>query len=208
MLRLACSVATHLERVVMKAERRWREILGDWAPVLLIAVVVVVAIRMLLVQAYYIPSLSMAPTLDQGDRIIVNRLSYRFGGEVERGQIVVLNAPAGQATTTNDLIKRVVGLPGEHISFGDGEVYVDGVRLDEPYVAALGVTHVNTFDIPGCAGAAASPSECTVPQSHVLVLGDNRSGSEDGRAFGPVPVDSLVGRAVLRVWPLGGAGSI
>ena len=168
---------------------------------LVAAVVIALFTRLVLVQAYHIPSLSMAPTLEEGDRVIVNRLSYRFG-EIERGQVVVFNKPPNQPSDANDLIKRVIALPGETIQFQDGEVYVDGLLVQEPYLAQVSSTRPRSFSIPGCAQEVASPDSCTVPADYIFVMGDNRAGSQDSRTFGPISIDTVVGRAFLRIWPL------
>lgn len=173
----------------------------EWAPVLIAAVAIALFTRLVLVQAYHIPSLSMAPTLQDGDRVVVNRHSYSFG-EIERGQIVVFSTPPSQQSEANDLIKRVIGLPGEKVQFHDGEVYVDGMLVQEPYLAQQRSTRAKTFDIPGCADETTSPDQCTVPDGFVFVMGDNRTGSQDSRVFGPIPKDTIVGRAMVRVWPL------
>lgn len=176
-------------------------VLREWGPVLIAAVLIALFTRLVLVQAYHIPSLSMAPTLEEGDRVVVNRLSYRFG-EIERGQVVVFHKPPNQPSDANELIKRVIGLPGETLQFRDGEVYVDGQLVVEPYLAQPASTRPRSFSIPGCAQEAASPDECLVPSGFIFVMGDNRTGSQDSRTFGPVSIDSVVGRAFLRIWPL------
>lgn len=175
-------------------------LIREWGPVLLAAVVIALFTRLVLVQAYHIPSLSMAPTLDKGDRVIVNRLSYNFG-EVERGQVIVFEKPPNQQSDANDLIKRVIGLPGETMQFRDGEVYVDGLLVEEPYLAAQSSSRPRSFSIPGCAQPEPSPTECLVPDGYVFVMGDNRNGSQDSRSFGPIAQDTIVGRAFIVVWP-------
>ena len=176
-------------------------VMREWGPVLLVAVTIAIVVRLFLVQAYHIPSLSMAPTLDEGDRVIVNRLSYQFG-DIERGQVVVFSKPPNQDAGANDLIKRVIALPGETVQFNGGNVFVDGLLVEEPYLAEPGSTRSRSFSIPGCAQADASPDLCTLPEGYIFVMGDNRRGSQDSRTFGPIPTDSVVGRAFIRVWPL------
>ncbi len=176
-------------------------VVREWGPVLIAAVVIALFTRLVLVQAYHIPSLSMAPTLDEGDRVIVNRLSYNFG-EIERGQVIVFNKPPNQPSDANDLIKRVIGLPGETIEFRDGQVYVDDLLVQEPYLAQQNSTRTRSLSIPGCAQETPSPELCTIPEGYVFVMGDNRVNSQDSRVFGPVSADTVVGRAFVRVWPL------
>ncbi len=176
-------------------------VVREWGPVLIAAVVIALFTRLILVQAYHIPSLSMAPTLDEGDRVIVNRLSYNFG-EIERGQVVVFKKPPNQPSAANDLIKRVIGLPGETIQFRDSQVYVDGLLVQEPYLSQQNSTRTRSLSIPGCAQETPSPELCTIPEGYVFVMGDNRVNSQDSRVFGPVAIDTIVGRAFVRVWPL------
>lgn len=183
------------------------QLLREWGPVLIAAVAIALFTRLVLVQAYHIPSLSMAPTLQEGDRVIVNRLSYQFG-DIERGQVIVFSKPPNQPSEANDLIKRVIGLPGETLQFRDGEVYVDGLLVQEPYLAQQNSTRPRSFSIPGCAQENLSPDVCTVPEGYVFMMGDNRTGSQDSRTFGPISVDTVVGRAFLRVWPLADVGQL
>ncbi len=180
-------------------------LLREWGPVLVAAIAIALFTRLVLVQAYHIPSQSMVPTLENGDRVVVNRLSYQFG-EIERGQVVVFAKPPG-TEGENDLIKRVIGLPGETIRFVDELVYIDGLRVEEPYLAQQNSTRPR-LTIPGCAQAEPAADLCVVPQGHIFVMGDNRLGSADSRVFGPIAVDSVVGRAFVRVWPLNHLGEL
>lgn len=177
----------------------------EWAPVLILAVVVAVVFRMFLLTAYHIPSLSMAPALDVGDRVVVNRLSYKFG-DLDRGQVVVFSRPPGQVGQADHLIKRVIGLPGETVTVSNGHVWIDGRRLSEPYLAQEQSSDPRTAAIPGCADGEASRSECVIPEGWVFVMGDNRRGSVDSRVFGPIEQDTIVGRAFVRIWVLDNIG--
>src|SRR5206468_8605748 len=124
---------------------------------------------------------------DKGDRVLVNKLSYKVH-DVHRGDVVVFERPPGQpANAIKDLIKRVVGLPGDEIEAKNGVVYIDGKKLDEKYL----VDGVTTNNLP----------KQEVPSGHVFVMGDNRSDSADSRVFGPIDEDTIVGRAFIRVWP-------
>jgi len=191
-----------------KSSRRsfWKEL-----PILiLVALVIAVLIKTFLIQVFSIPSDSMLPTLQRGDRVMVNKLAYRFG-EPARGDLIVFDDPRvqsddgsivgsvvrhiaeslGISSPRNAVIKRVIGLAGETVEVIDQTVYVDGVVLEEPYVAAenwVGVLDYGPF---------------TVPEGHVFVMGDNRNESTDSRmGLGPIPEDSIVGRAFVRVWPI------
>jgi signal peptidase I len=139
-------------------------------------------IQQFLVKPFYIPSPSMVPTLIEGDRVLVNRLVYRYA-EPERGDIVVFHPPFA---TGDDYIKRVVAVGGDTVEVREGRLYVNGIPQDEPYLP-------EEMDTP------LSPEE--VPAGHVFVMGDNRNLSGDSRIFGPVSEDELVGRAFLIYWP-------
>jgi len=132
---------------------------------------------------------SMAPGIHDGDRILVDHLSYVLGG-VERGDVVVLRCPIDPDL---DYIKRVIGLPGDVVRIEDGAVYVNGVPLEEPYVTAPD-HRTKLLE--------------TVAPEHYFVLGDNREHSSDSREFGQVPHRLLRGRVDLRVWPPQRVGAI
>ena len=168
----------------------------EWVAVIVGALVVALVVKTFLFQAFYIPSESMEPTLDVGDRVIVNKLSYDLH-DVNRGDVVVFELPPDQVGPDGikDLIKRVVGLPGEVIESRDGVVYVDERRLSEPYLKQDGP--------PG-----PPIDRQTIPAGHVFVLGDNRDNSADSRTRGPIPIDTIVGRAFVLVWPPGTIGSL
>ncbi len=132
---------------------------------------------------------SMAPRIHDGDRILIDHLSYVFG-EVQRGDIVVLKYPLDPSV---DYIKRVVGLPGDDVVLEDGEVWVNGQRIEEPYV-----TQADPF----------ARVRVHVKPAHFFVLGDNRPRSCDSRDFGLVPQDYIRGRVEVRIWPPERLGSI
>lgn len=181
-------------------------------PLLLVAAVVItLLVKAFLAQAFYIPSASMEPQLRERDRVVVSRLAYRLH-DPRRGDIVVFPSPAVPAEDeglprrlANDvlesvglrdpgdreLIKRVIGLPGETVEGRSGVVLVDGRRLVEPYLAP----EIATGDF----------GPVVVPAGYVFVMGDNRPNSHDSRFpdIGPISVDTIVGRAIARVWPPG-----
>jgi signal peptidase I len=136
----------------------------------------------------------MLPTLQVGDRIIVNKLSYDFH-DVHRGDIVVFKRPPSEASdpTIKDLIKRVIGLPGDTIESRGGQVFINGVQLKEPYLVAGTVTN-------GQDGGPLPPTK--VGKDQYFVMGDNRTNSKDSRFIGTIPKSLIVGRAFIRVWPL------
>ncbi len=193
---------------------------------LVVAAVVVTLVRVLVVQTFVIPSGSMEPTLEVGDRVVVSRLDYRLG-DVQRGDVIVfdgqgvfdpprpaarsalaeagravadaLGAPVGQ----RDYVKRVVGLPGERVTCCDAQrrITIDGVPLTEPYLAAGDDPSTVRFDI-------------VVPPDRLWVMGDHRSESGDSRDHlgdpggGTVPLDHVVGRVVSVWWPFGRAEGV
>jgi signal peptidase I len=166
--------------------------------VVLIAIALAIAflIKTFLFQAFYIPSPSMEPTLNVGDRVLVNKLSYDLH-DVNRGDIVVFEAPEAEAEDgMRDLVKRVVGLPGEEVEYRNGLVYVDGEPLEEEYLPDGTTTAPPAQACPRDTGAS-----ITVPAESYVVLGDNRGASRDSRCFGPIPEDDIVGRVWLRFWP-------
>ncbi len=160
--------------------------LAEWLAILAGALVVALLVTRFLVQAFFIPSLSMFPTLGVNDRVLVNKLSYDLH-EVNRGDVIVFERLANQGGE-KDLIKRVVALGGDRIEARDGRVLVNGSPIDEPYLGP-GVETTNL-------------DAQTVPPEHVFVMGDNRGDSRDSRVFGPLPEDLIIGRAFVKVWPL------
>ena len=163
----------------------------EWVAIAGGALLIAFLIKTFLLQAFYIPSLSMDPTLKINDRVLVNKLSYDLH-DVHRGDIVVFESPPDEGSSTKDLIKRVIGLPGERVESRDGRIYIDGQVLDEPYLQ----DHVQT----GAMDAV------TVPVDHYWVMGDNRGNSRDSRFFGAIPESLIIGRAFIRVWPVTNLG--
>ena len=177
---------------------RW---IKEAAVVVVVAVLVAVLLRAFVVQTFFIPSGSMEPTLQIGDRILVNKLSYHFHG-VDRGNIVVFSRPPTEncgGPEVNDLVKRVIGLPGDVISLSNGYVDVDGKKLDESWLPASeqGIT------VAGPAGNSSNLARpYRVPADNYFVMGDNRTDSCDSRYWGPINRSLIVGKVELRVWPL------
>ena len=169
--------------------RRRRRALIEWVIVLVVALGVAVLMRTFVVQTFYIPSGSMEPTLNIGDRILVDKLSYHLHA-VHRGDIIVFAKPPDEQLEPgiNDLVKRVIGLPGETISGENGRVYINGKPLAEPWLPK-GVVTSNFGPVK-------------IPKNYYFVMGDNRGFSEDSRVFGPISGSLIVGRVVLRIWPL------
>ncbi len=147
------------------------------------ALLIAVAINLFLAQATQVQGQSMEPNLHTAQRLVVEKVTYHFHGP-RRGDIVVIDLPEAGPDL---LIKRVIGLPGEMISSQGGQVFINKVPLEEPYIHQAGGR-----DIP----------EQVIPPLHVFVMGDNRRFSNDSRNFGPVPIDEIIGRAWFSYWPL------
>jgi len=183
------------------AGRRKRS--GRWVletvAIIAVALVVALLLRTFVVQTYYIPSGSMLPTLQIGDRIVVDKLSYHLHG-VGRGDIVVFARPADEqcgGPPVKDLVKRVIGLPGETISAVDGHVDINGKALAEPWLPQ---------GVPTNAVDSNEPWDLVhpykIPAGEYYVMGDNRTQSCDSRYWGPIPRSLIVGKVVMRVWPI------
>ncbi|MET0146975.1 MAG: signal peptidase I [Ilumatobacteraceae bacterium] len=168
---------------------RRRRALVDWIVVIGVALLVAFLVRTFVLAHFVVDGTSMATTLHDGDRVFVNKLSYRLH-DPNRGDVVVLHQITG--ASERDLIKRVIALPGETIEVRSCQVLIDGRVLAEPYLDPEVVT-------PGNCGGDYSPT--TVPSDHVFVMGDNRGGSQDSRFLGPIDEDDLVGRAFVVFWP-------
>jgi signal peptidase I len=160
----------------------------EWVAIVAGALLVALVIKTFLIQAFFIPSLSMYSTLDKGDRVLVNKLSYHVH-EIHHGDIVVFERPPKVADSAiKDLIKRVIGLPGDVIESKDGTVYRNGKPLNETYLDKGTTTD--------------GLNRLQVPPGEIFVMGDNRGNSQDSRYFGPIDKHLVVGRAFVRVWPL------
>ena len=165
----------------------------SWAITIVLALGLTLVVKTWFYQPFSIPSASMVPTLEIGDRVVVSKLNKDPG----RGDIIVFERPANDPAGPGEpevLIKRVIGLPGETVSAVDGKVQIDGKPLREAYLPDDVVTEIS--------------KPISVPPGDILVMGDNRMVSQDGRYFGPISKDLIVGRAILRIWPLGRFGSL
>jgi signal peptidase I len=177
---------------------------------IIIAFALALLIKTFLIQAFYIPSQSMVPTLKVQDRVLVNKLVYDFG-EIQRGDIIVFENPHLQdpdrgvleavwhwlteglgfsADPQKDFIKRVVALPGETIEVRNGRVLIDGERIEEPYLTPRASRDHSNFP------------PTVIKPDHVFVMGDNRPNSQDSRSsLGQIPIDKVVGKSFVLLWP-------
>jgi signal peptidase I len=157
----------------------------SWLVVIAVAVLVSVLLRVFVVQTFFVPSASMEPTLQVGDRILVQKIGF----SLQRGDIVVFHHPARdtEPPLNEDLVKRIIGMPGETIWSEGNTVYINGKPLSEPWLPKG--TVLNTR-IP----------RQTIPPGDYFVMGDNRSDSYDSRDWGPIPGNSIVGRVFLVIW--------
>ena len=171
----------------------------DWIVVLVVALLVALGIRTFALQQFYISGPSMETTLFQPNRVLVNKMSYRIG-DIGRGDVVVFDRVTsnGQSVQHDDLIKRVIGLPGETVTIKACKVYVNGKLLEEKYLPK------RDTDQSDLVARCRQPemSAVTVPKGQIFVLGDNRPQSMDSRVFGPVDKKSVVGRAFVVIWPI------
>jgi len=192
--------ATDSTEAAEKPVSPWRA-MREWGLVIGIALAVAVIIRTVAIAPFYIPSNSMYDTLTKDDRILVNKLSYKLH-DVHRGDVVVFEKPPGVSfgdDNVEDLIKRVIGLPGDTLAFRDCGVYVNGQKLDEPY------TDDQCTDPPGTNVDTDGDQQVTVPAGSYFVMGDNRRSGQsfDSRYWGFVTENLIVGRAFVLIWPKG-----
>jgi signal peptidase I len=199
---------------VVKPKKKKRSFWAELPGLLLTALVIAVLIKTFLVQPFWIPSESMLDTIHVNDRVMVNKLAYQLG-DPERGDIVVFRDPGEpeieesipevvirsvleavgiRTRGRDDLIKRVIGVPGDTISIADNRVHVNGVAIAEPYLE-------DDVTMPD-----AGPFE--IGDDEVFVMGDNREFSFDSRRFGNIKLDALVGRAFVIIWPPANFGGL
>ena len=170
------------------AKSPWSGLLRDVVGTILPAVLIALLIHVFLAQATRVYGQSMQPNLQTNERLVIEKMSYRLHGP-RRGDVVVLRDPSGGSEL---LIKRVVGLPGERVTIANGQVFIDGVELEEPYLDQ----------------ETESGGSWLVPPLQVFVMGDNRQASRDSRSFGAVGRDQIIGRALFRYWPLDQIGIV
>lgn len=165
---------------VVQEKVNWGRFVLDIIETLFLAVVLFVGINAISARVR-VDGFSMQPTLDDGEFVLVNKMSYRFSN-VDRGDIIVFHFPVNPE---EELIKRVIGLPGDQVQVRDNQVFVNGQPLNESYIAQ----------------APLYSGKWMVAEDHVFVLGDNRNNSNDSKDWGMLPTENIVGKAVLIYWP-------
>jgi signal peptidase I len=161
----------------------------EWVLVLVAAAAAALLIRTTVVQVFFIPSESMANTLEVSDKVVVDKLSHRING-VHRGDIVVFHKPNNlQSATIKDLVKRVIAVEGDTVEAINGQVYVNDTAINEPYL----VTQNSTTNLP----------KMTIGANQMFMMGDNRERSSDSRVFGPIDESSVIGHARMVIFRQG-----
>lgn len=166
----------------------------EWLHSLRLVIIIVtlgIALRTIFYSPIIVDGPSMLPTLEDHDQMIINKFIYRIK-QPERFDIIVFHA-----SEEEDFIKRVIGLPGEHIAIENGELFIDGEVIDEPYIDQTRKYEQASFRLESLPG-----SYKEIPQGHILVLGDNRHNSKDSRSFGLIKIEDVVGKANFVYWPL------
>ena len=168
-------------------------LLRELAEVVVLAAILYIGISFA-IQAVHVEGLSMFATLDNNDYLIANKIDYRLHAP-QRGDIIILRPPSDNS---KDFIKRIIALPGEKLLIYQGAVYINGHKLDEPYLPEQWVA-LNSWG---------APNGTVVPANQYFVMGDNRNRSQDSRIFGFITRDRIDGRAWFRIWPLNNLGGI
>ena len=180
---------------VEKTQKEKNE-LWEWTKALLIAFAIAAFIRYFLFTPIVVDGDSMMPTLENGDRMIVNKIGYKIG-DPDRFDIIVFHAPEQK-----DYIKRVIGLPGDYVEYKEDQLYINGEPIEEPYLDAYKeeITEGNlTYDFTL---KDIDPSLDVIPEGYVFVMGDNRRFSKDSRHIGIVDQSEIIGNTNIIFWPL------
>lgn len=187
----------------MKKEKKEKQEFWEWTKALLIAFGVAFVIRYFLFTPIVVDGDSMMPTLADGDRMVVNKINYKIN-KPERFDIVVFHAPENK-----NYIKRVIGLPGEHISYENDQLYVNGKQISEPYLKVFkNELLIGTGTLTEDFSLEDIIQLKKIPEGHVFVLGDNRRYSKDSRIIGVVPIEEIIGDTSMVFWPLDESGIV
>jgi signal peptidase I len=168
-------------------------LLRELAEVVVLAIILYFGISFA-VQTVHVEGLSMFATLDDNDYLIADKIAYRLHAP-QRGDIIILRPPTDDS---KDFIKRVIALPGERLLIRDGQVFINGHRLNEPYLPENWTSQANW----------GAPDGVVMAPNQYFVMGDNRNRSQDSRTFGPIGRDRIDGRAWFRIWPINNFGNI
>ncbi len=184
----------------MEAEGKKKNEMWEWSKALLIAFGLAAIIRVFLFTPIVVDGESMMPTLEHGDRMIVNKIGYTVG-EPDRFDIIVFHAPEQK-----DYIKRVIGLPGDHVAYEEDQLYINNDPIDEPYLdeykQGISGTLTEDFTLEDIA------NESVIPEGYVFVMGDNRRASKDSRHIGLVSTEEVIGNTNFVFWPVDEAGIV
>jgi signal peptidase I len=167
----------------------------EWIKAVGIGLIIFVFIRTFFISNYVVEGESMMPTLEDGNKLIVNKIGYQIG-DLDRFDVIVFHA-----NEEEDYVKRIIGLPGDEIQYEDDQLFINGKKIDEPYLEKYRnqtLTRRLTEDFTLIEKTGVE----TVPDGKLFVLGDNRLGSYDSRQFGFISVEQVVGKVNLRYWPL------
>ncbi|WP_227395796.1 signal peptidase I [Jeotgalibacillus aurantiacus] len=173
----------------------WKKEGFEWLKALAVGVVIVLIVRIFLFSNYVVEGVSMQPTLQDGNKLVINKIGYQIG-ELDRFDVIVFHA-----NESEDYVKRVIGLPGDEVTYEDDKLYINGEYYEEPYLDEF---HAENADgrLTGDFTLEELTGQTTVPEGMIFVLGDNRQESLDSRIFGFVDQESVVGKVDLRYWPL------
>lgn len=175
-----------------KARKSTARFILEIVEIVIIAIALSWVIRTFVIEARFIPSGSMLPTIQLGDKIMVDKFFYKTFGSVSYGDLIVFHPPES-VHSADDFIKRVIGLPGDTIEIQGHQLFRNGTAVEEPYVAER---------------MMGSYGPITVPEDSLFVLGDNRNASDDSRIWGFLPMENVAGKALFRYWPLSSFGAI
>lgn len=173
----------------------------DIIQTVVLALSLFVVCYLFLFQPHVVKGSSMYPNLHDSDFLLTDKISYRFNMP-KRGDVIVFKAPPSEPCSESDCeyIKRIIGLPGEHIRLINNTIFINNVPLAEPYLPTGLITKEGSYLREG--------ETVTIPEEQYLPLGDNRPYSRDGREFGPISRNAIIGRAWVRYWPINRAGII
>jgi len=185
----------------MEQVKKEKNELWEWSKALLIAFGLAAIIRFFLFTPIVVDGESMMPTLENGDRMVVNKIGYMVG-EPDRNDIVVFHAPEQK-----NYIKRVIGLPGDHLEYKNDQLFINGKEVDEPYLDQY-KSEINGGTLTEDFTLEEKTQESKIPEGYIFVMGDNRLYSKDSRHIGLVAIDEVIGNTNIVFWPLKEIGFI